>query len=135
MLHYSTYIIDDSVEWVTFIHGAGGSSSIWYKQLRDFKKDYNVLLIDLRGHGKSKNKTYEQLRNYTFDIISDEVIDVLDFLKIKQTHFVGISLGSLIIRNFANLYPERVTSCVLGGMITKINFFSKVLLFYVLKLS
>ena len=57
MLHFSTFKIDDSAEWVTFIHGAGGSSSIWYKQLRDFKNKHNVLLIDLRGHGKSKNKS------------------------------------------------------------------------------
>jgi pimeloyl-ACP methyl ester carboxylesterase len=37
-----------------FVHGAGGSSSIWFKQIRDFQKQYNVLLLDLRGHGESK---------------------------------------------------------------------------------
>ena len=48
------------------------------------KKKHNVLLIDLRGHGKSKNKIYEQLRSYTFDVISNEVIEVLDHLKVKK---------------------------------------------------
>ncbi|MBT8188734.1 MAG: alpha/beta hydrolase, partial [Croceitalea sp.] len=54
MLHYTKYVHKSSQEWVTFVHGAGGSSTIWYKQLRDFKKHFNVLLLDLRGHGNSK---------------------------------------------------------------------------------
>jgi pimeloyl-ACP methyl ester carboxylesterase len=44
-----------NTQWVTFVHGAGGSSSIWFKQIRDFQKHYNVLLLDLRGHGKSQS--------------------------------------------------------------------------------
>ena len=40
-------------DWVVFVHGAGGSSSIWYKQVRDFREHFNVLLIDLRGHPAS----------------------------------------------------------------------------------
>ncbi|MFL2598998.1 MAG: alpha/beta fold hydrolase [Flavobacteriaceae bacterium] len=51
MLKYSIYKNKDSSNWVTFIHGAGGSSSIWYKQIRTFSKKFNLLLIDLRGHG------------------------------------------------------------------------------------
>ena len=51
----------------------------------------NVLLIDLRGHGRSKAPIYEKLKRYTFDVIGDEVIQVLDHLRIPSTHFVGIS--------------------------------------------
>ena len=128
MLHFSTFKIDDSAEWVTFIHGAGGSSSIWYKQLRDFKKKHNVLLIDLRGHGKSKNKIYEQLRSYTFDVISDEVIEVLDYLKVKKTHFVGISLGTIVIREIAERFPNRVHSMIMGGAVMKLNIKGQILM-------
>lgn len=63
MLHYTTYLLKPDAPWVTFVHGAGGSSAIWFKQIRDFKKSYNVLLVDLRGHGKSKDKVYEKLKN------------------------------------------------------------------------
>ena len=35
------------------MHGAGGSSSIWFKQLRAYREHFNVLLLDLRGHGQS----------------------------------------------------------------------------------
>ena len=56
MLNYRTYKHKTSKSWVTFIHGAGGSSSIWFKQIRDFKLAHNLLLIDLRGHGGSDIK-------------------------------------------------------------------------------
>ena len=62
MLHYKIHKKSPDAEWVTFIHGAGGSSSIWFRQIRDFQKHFNVLLIDLRGHGKSKSPMYEKLK-------------------------------------------------------------------------
>ena len=63
MLHFKTFLRKEKSSWVTFVHGAGGSSAIWYKQLRDFKKKHNVLLIDLRGHGKSKSPIYQKLKS------------------------------------------------------------------------
>ena len=86
MLSYSTHITHSNLPWVTFVHGAGGSSTIWYKQLRAFRKSFNVLLVDLRGHGKSKAPFYEKLKNYNFSTIGDEVLEVLDHLKIQHTH-------------------------------------------------
>ena len=56
MIAYTTYENKNTTEWVTFVHGAGGSSSIWFKQIKEFKKHFNVLLLDLRGHGNSKEK-------------------------------------------------------------------------------
>lgn len=97
MLNYTTYTLATSSEWVTFIHGAGGSSSIWYKQLRVFKAEYNVLLIDLRGHGKSKTAyTNAPNKKYTFDLITDDIIQVIRHLKIKTSHFVGVTMGCSI---------------------------------------
>lgn len=120
MLHYSIYNTTENKQWVTFIHGAGGSSSIWSPQVKDFSKIYNVLLIDLRGHGKSKNKL-KKLKKYTFEAISNDVLEVLDYLKIKRTHFVGISLGTIIIREIAERFPKRIESMILGGAVMKMN--------------
>mgnify|MGYP001162609428 CR=1 FL=1 len=128
MLHFKTFLRKETSSWVTFVHGAGGSSAIWYKQLRDFKKYYNVLLIDLRGHGKSKSPIYQKLKSYTFDVISDEVIEVLDHLKIQKSHFVGISLGTIIIREIAERFPKRCESLILGGAVMKLNFRGQVLM-------
>ena len=43
MLHFTTFLRKETSSWVTFVHGAGGSSSIWYKQLKDLKK--NIILL------------------------------------------------------------------------------------------
>lgn len=113
---------------MTFIHGAGGSSAIWFKQVRDFKEHYNVLLIDLRGHGRSKSPVYEKLQRYSFEVIGDEVMEVLDHLKIPQTHLVGISLGTIIIRDLSERYPDRISSLIMGGAVMKLNVRGQVLM-------
>ena len=128
ILSHQIFRNESSKEWVTFVHGAGGSSSIWYKQIREFKLHYNLLLIDLRGHGKSANIKLEEIE-YNFENISRDVLVVLNHLNIKKSHFVGISLGSMIISYIAMHWPKRVQSMILGGTILKMNFTSNTLLF------
>ena len=129
MLNYTVHRNKDSAQWVTFIHGAGGSSSIWFKQIKSFSRFFNLLLIDLRGHGKSKNHLLDLSNSiYTFDAISDEILEVLDHEKIGSSHFMGISLGTILIRNIAEKSPERVKSLIMGGAILKFNFKSRLLM-------
>ena len=129
MLNYTVHRNKDSAQWVTFIHGAGGSSSIWFKQIKSFSRFFNLLLIDLRGHGKSKNHLLDLSNSiYTFDAISDEILEVLDHEKIASSHFMGISLGTILIRTIAEKSPERVNSLIMGGAILKFNFKSRFLM-------
>ncbi|MGD1845126.1 MAG: alpha/beta fold hydrolase [Salibacteraceae bacterium] len=129
MLHYITHLHENpKAPWVTMVHGAGGSSSIWFRQLRDYRKHFHVLMVDLRGHGKSKGQVYEKLKRYTFDVISDEVVEVLNHLNIRKSHFVGISLGTVVIREIAERFPDRVQSMVLGGAVMKLNLRGQVLM-------
>ena len=98
MINYTVYKNENSEQWVTFVHGAGGSSSIWFKQIRDFKKSYNILLLDLRGHGESKASLKTAFKQkYTFSALANDILEVLDHLKIEKSHFVGISLGTILI--------------------------------------
>ncbi|MBT2162163.1 alpha/beta fold hydrolase [Zobellia barbeyronii] len=129
MLNYVTYLNQESDSWVTFVHGAGGSSSIWFKQLREFKKHFNILLLDLRGHGDSQPGLKDAFDDkYTFDYITEDILEVLDYLKIQKSHFVGISLGTVLIRNLAEKYPGRVESMVLGGAIIRLDMRFRILM-------
>jgi len=129
LLNYYSYPHKISKEWVTFVHGAGGSSSIWYKQVRDFKKHFNVLILDLRGHGNSQPKLKDTFNpKYTFDSITTDIVEVIEHLKIEKSHFIGISLGTILIRNLAEKRPELVKSMIMGGAIIKLNFRSQVLM-------
>lgn len=128
MLYYKTYRKDEDTDWVVFVHGAGGSSSIWFKQLKAYKEEFNVLMVDLRGHGKSKGmlqKYYED--EYTFKLASQDIIDVLDDADIEKAHFVGVSLGTIIIRTIGEMQPERVQSIVMCGAIMRLNIRSRFL--------
>ncbi len=127
MLHHKVYKHDTSREWVTFIHGAGGSSAVWFRQIKDFSLHFNVLLIDLRGHGRSKFSV-PNIKNYTFEVISRDVLQVLNHLAISSSHFVGISLGSIIIRELAQIDKSKVRSMILGGAIMHLNFRSQILM-------
>jgi len=130
VINYTIYKNESSNQWVTFVHGAGGSSSIWFKQIREFQKHFNVLLLDLRGHGESKQTTFKNpfQKKYTFKSIAQDVVEVIDHLKIESSHFVGISLGTIVIRQLAETHPERVSSMIMGGAILKMNFRSQILM-------
>ncbi|MCL7748388.1 alpha/beta fold hydrolase [Halalkalibacter alkaliphilus] len=127
MLYYKTYEVSPKHEWIVMIHGLGGSSTIWYKQIKDLRKHFNLLLVELRGHGKSSNRKTKDER-YTFAQASKDVVEVMDHLNIKKAHFMGISLGSIVIRNIAYSFPKKVKSMILGGLIIGFNLRSRILI-------
>jgi pimeloyl-ACP methyl ester carboxylesterase len=123
MLYHKIHLHPDSSEWTVFIHGFGGSSNVWNKQVRDFEQHFNVLLIDLRSHGKSTN--FPQHKRYSFELIAKEVGEVIDHVKIKRAHFLGVSMGSIIIRQLAILKPTVVQSMIFAGAVTTLDFKSR----------
>ncbi|PYZ95021.1 hypothetical protein CR194_05775 [Salipaludibacillus keqinensis] len=113
--------------WVVLLHGIGGNSRIWYKQIKHFKKCFNVMTIDLPGH--YPNPSMEKWEEgYSFDLCTDMIVNIMDKHHIKKAHFIGISLGSVIIHHLIKRYQDRMYAAVLGGMILKFNTFSKILL-------
>lgn len=132
MLYTKTYEKSPDHEWVVFIHGAGGSSNIWFRQIKAYSEEFNVLLVDLRGHGKSKDmstmkKYYKE--QYSFRTVSKDVLEALEKNQITEAHFVGVSLGTIIIRTIAEMNPDIVLSAVMCGAITRMNIRSRILVF------
>lgn len=126
LLYYKTYIKDAEAPWITFIHGAGGSSTIWFKQIRFFRKSYNILLVDLRGHGQSIEDSWK--KGDSFVDLAAEVIEVMDYLNIQQTHIIGMSLGTIVSQVIGENYPNRVKTLILGGAIISLDIRTKILL-------
>ena len=58
-------------------------------------------------------------QNINFDDFSEQLIELINELKIEKIHLVGFSIGSLIARNFATRYSERLQSLILLGSIYK----------------
>lgn len=123
MLFYKVLLNPNSSEWTVFIHGFGGSSNVWFKQIRDFHQNFNVVLIDLRGHGKSQGLPTK--KKYSFEFIAHEVAEVINHLQIKRAHFIGVSLGTIVIRQLAVNYPKMIKSMIFAGAITQLDIKSR----------
>ena len=92
---------------IVFIHGVGLDHNIWDPQINEF--DNTVLIYDILGHGKTPlNK-----EKISFDDFSDQIIDLIDELKFSKIHLIGFSIGSLIARNFATRFSDRLKSLTL----------------------
>jgi len=110
----------NSAEWVVLIHGAGGSIHTWKKQIDDLQAHFNLLLVDLPGHGMSALKNIKE-KVYTFDFIGRKVWEVIDHLKLERVHLTSISIGTIVAQQMLILQPQRVISMVMGGAITRLN--------------
>ena len=67
---------------------------MWKTQI-DFFKNYTTLTYDLLGHGKTSLKKSK----INFDDFSEQLLSLIDELKLKKIHLIGFSLGALIARN------------------------------------
>lgn len=128
MLDYKYYNSqkETNIDTLILLHGIGGNSNIFYKQLDEFRKHFNVLTVDLPGHGNSPDiNDYKE--KFSYDLVVNEIVKTMKSLAIEKAHFIGISLGSIIIHHILQKTPERVKSAVLGGSITDFNILSKLL--------
>lgn len=94
---------------LVFLHGFLENHKIWNRLKDDLKTDYQIITIDLPGHGNSKN-----LRDVnTMEEMAEEVIAVLDELKIEKATFVGHSMGGYVTCALADFFTKRVENIVL----------------------
>ena len=89
---------------LVFIHGWSCDRSYWRAQVDYFAKQYQVITIDLAGHGESgTNRSEWNLRNYGTDVVS-----VVNDLQLEKLVLVGHSLGGHVALEAASLMQERV---------------------------
>ena len=119
MLHYKTIENNQFDRWIVMIHGAGGSIEVWFRQVADYARHFNLLLVDLAGHGGSANEAFG--RGFNFSRAAEQVMEVVNHLKIEKGHFIGLSLGSIVVRIIAKNNPQHVSSMVLAGAVTQLN--------------
>ena len=120
MLHYKTIINNQfNNRWLVMVHGAGGSMEVWYRQVADFARHFNLLLVDLAGHGHSSDEAFG--KGFNFSRAADQVIEVVNHLKIAKCHFMGLSLGTIVVRIIAERNPRKVESMVLAGAVTQLS--------------
>src|SRR5450759_2971043 len=94
-----------------FIHWSGGDHSLWSLQYAKLHKHYNIIAIDLPGHGHSQSSGESDVGNYCL-----WVRKLLDALRLKNSILVGHSLGAAITLQFALNYLQEIKGIVpVGG--------------------
>ena len=103
------YIKEGKGEPVVLISGLGSKMS-WDFQIPFFKEKMMVISLHNRGVGKSSRPNYP----YTMDMFVDDIKNLLEHLNItKKIHLCGISMGGMIVQNYALKHPISVKSLIL----------------------
>ena len=103
--------IDTNKDTIVFLHGSGLSHIVWSLAEQFFSsKNYNVLSIDLPGHGNSDGPCLDSVEK-----IADWMEKVFDKLKLKNLILVGHSQGCLEILEYSLRYKERLKKLVFVG--------------------
>ncbi len=100
MLHYKTI---GQGRPIIILHGLFGSSDNWRTFARQFEENHTVILPDLRNHGRSLWST-----NFDYEIMSADVIHLIDHLGHDKVHVIGHSMGGKLALNLINTFAQRI---------------------------
>jgi pimeloyl-ACP methyl ester carboxylesterase len=95
---------------VVFVHGWTCDSSTWARQVPTIARKYQVVTLDLPGHGKSGSPTDGK---FSMDLFAKAVEVVRREVKADKIVLVGHSMGTPVIRRYARLFPQHVAALVL----------------------
>ena len=97
---------------ILFLHGNSQSHHIFHSYKRNLQKNYQVILMDSRGHGFSHLKDSWANRLFTIHDMALDVAALLDKLHISKIILFGFSDGANIALEFSRLYPERTLAVI-----------------------
>ena len=102
-------------EPVLLIHGFAASYQMNWELpgiLDRLAKQYRVIALDNRGHGKSEKP--HDVSEYGTKMV-DDIVRLMDHLQLQQAHVVGYSMGGFITTRLLASHPDRIASAVIGG--------------------
>ncbi len=97
-------------------HGFAATRWTWrdFGYARELGKDYQLILVDARGHGES-DKPHDP-SSYRPEVVARDYITILDNMGIEKTHYIGYSMGARIGLLLARYAMPRLHSLILGGV-------------------
>ncbi|MGL6338448.1 MAG: alpha/beta fold hydrolase [Waterburya sp.] len=98
---------------MVFVHGWGGSGRYWRSTAKALTNDFDCLLYDLRGFGRSRSLPEANSWGYEMQDYAEDLAILLDTLNLNQVYLNAHSMGASIATVFLNLYPERVQQAIL----------------------
>ena len=112
-------LIDCTEPWhsapppAVLLHGLGMDRRVWLYQVPAMCGRVPVILVDLRGHGRSSVPEGE----WTIADMARDVVRLMRYLGAERGHMVGLSMGGMVAQQFALDYPYATASLVLAGTV------------------
>ncbi len=98
-------------EPLVLLHGNGEDHTYFRRQIEAFSREYRVIAVDTRGHGRSPRGTAP----FTLKQFADDLMALFRRLKLSEAVLLGFSDGANIALLFAIKHPERVKALILNG--------------------
>lgn len=108
-------VLSDGSQAMVFSHGFGCDQNMWRFVAPEFKSDFKVVLFDHVGHGGSDLKAYNREKYSRLDGYADDLIEVIEELKLKDVVFVGHSVSSMIGALASIKRPDLFSKLVMVG--------------------
>jgi pimeloyl-ACP methyl ester carboxylesterase len=96
---------------LVLLHGFQESAICWLRVAKVLEQDYDIILIDARGHGLSDRIT----TGFTPQLLTEDVADVIQALKLDQPPLLGFSMGSDTTIRLAATHPGLVRTIIVSG--------------------
>ncbi len=88
---------------LVILHGLFGSSDNWQSLAKQFGRHYQVILVDLRNHGRSPHDD-----SFNFEVMVDDLFELCQRLDLSDIILLGHSLGGKVAMNFARSHPDML---------------------------
>ncbi len=103
------FILNDNKPVLILSHIFATDITYWNQNIAQLRQHYSLLLYDIKGHGKSKVTEGA----YTGEILGNDVINLLDHLKIKEAYYCGVSISGYLGEWLAINKPDRIKKVVI----------------------
>lgn len=131
MAYAEVFGVNHYYEWITqsgtapqgdkpvmvFIHGWGGSCRYWRSTAAALSAEFDCLLYDMRGFGRSRiasaNREVVLARGYELETFADDLFELLNILELETVWLNSHSTGASVAVFFANQYGDRLKQSIL----------------------
>jgi pimeloyl-ACP methyl ester carboxylesterase len=100
-----------------FLHGSMGTSQVWKPYVPILSNDFKIILPDIRGHGKTENPG----KKIDLHLMADDIVALIDSLKLDKPFLCGWSGGGDIGLDIAMRYPNSVSRLIVGGITLRVT--------------
>jgi pimeloyl-ACP methyl ester carboxylesterase len=95
---------------LTMIRGLGADLVAWSPQVPEFSKHFQTIVFDNRGAGRTDKPDGP----YSTKQMAEDVNGLLDALNVRRTAMLGVSMGGMIVQEFALQHPDKLSCLILG---------------------